>query len=137
MSVGRGRVLDRPRRREGIANVEPDESMVRNDVRARPEARGRALNALLILAASALTVAAMRELSWLITPLLVSGLLAVLVYPIYAWLVARRVPRPVALTILLSAAYGLLIGLGAVIVYASSGSLRWSPTMLIVSKRYS
>ena len=67
-----------------------------------------------------IALAGLRELSWLATPLMLSALVIVVVYPAAAWLTSRGVPRPLALGVLLLLVFGLLAGLLAVIVYSLS-----------------
>lgn len=71
-----------------------------------------------VLAGVLITVLALRELAWLVTPAMLAVVIVALVHPVHAGLTRRGVPGWIALVVLLLAVYGVLLVLVAVVVYA-------------------
>jgi AI-2 transport protein TqsA len=78
----------------------------------------RATTVFLTTAGVLITVFGMRELDWLLGPFLLAIMIVILVHPLFQALVRLRVPKVVALGILILAIYGLLLGLTAIIMLA-------------------
>ncbi|WAP51784.1 hypothetical protein OL239_18990 [Arthrobacter sp. ATA002] len=85
-----------------------------------PAEAPRAASFFLMAAGILITLAGLQELSWLFGPLLLTALAIVVVYPAGTWLIKRRVPRPLALSVLLLIVFGLLAAVLAVIIYSLS-----------------
>lgn len=74
----------------------------------------------LVVLGAVVAVAAMRELAWLLTPMLLAGLMVLIAHPLYGLLRRHRVPRPLALLALLLSISCALVALAGVIVLALS-----------------
>lgn len=77
--------------------------------------RGRATTALLTAAALVVIVAGMRAASQLLVPFLISALVASLCATPMSWLVGKRIPRGLAVVIMLLVILGIGIGLGVLV----------------------
>lgn len=76
------------------------------------------LTALAVMVGVVILVIALRELAWLVTPAMFAVVIVILVHPIHGKLVARGVPRALAMTTLLLAVFAIILALVAVVVYA-------------------
>ena len=78
----------------------------------------RALSLLLGGAAAMVIIAGLRELAFLIGPVFLALVIVLLVHPLHDRVLRRRVPKAVALLLLLLAIYGVIIVLAAILAYA-------------------
>jgi AI-2 transport protein TqsA len=87
-------------------------------MRANPVGLPRSVSVFIVLVGIIAVILGMRELAWLITPAFLALVLVVLAYPLYTGLVRRGTPPTIALTALLSAMFGIILGLVAIVLYA-------------------
>ena len=78
----------------------------------------RALTLLLGGAAAVIVIAGLRELSFLLGPVFLALVIVLLVHPLHNRMLRRKVPRTVALLLLLLAIYGVIIVLAAILAYS-------------------
>ena len=78
----------------------------------------RALTLLLGGAAAMIVIAGLRELSFLLGPIFLALVIVLLVHPLHDRILRRRIPRTVALLLLLLAIYGVIIVLAAILAYS-------------------
>ncbi|WP_293782404.1 AI-2E family transporter [uncultured Aeromicrobium sp.] len=78
----------------------------------------RGLRVVGLTAAGLFVTFAVRELAWLVSPMLLAVVLVVIVYPVYTSLRLHRVPAALSVIALLAAIYGLVMLIAAVVVYA-------------------
>ena len=78
----------------------------------------RALTLLLGAAATVIVITGLRELAFLIGPVFLALVIVLLIHPLHDRMLRRRVPKTVALLLLLLAIYGVIILLAAVLAYA-------------------
>ena len=76
----------------------------------------RGMVILLGLAAGGVAVLTMRELAWLIAPVALALVLVILLQPVHAWLRRHKVPEVVSLIAFVLVIFGVLAGIGAIIV---------------------
>ncbi len=69
-------------------------------------------------AAATIAVAGVREIAWLIAPVMLALVVVVALMPVQRWLLRHRVPRWAAATVLLVLVWTVLLGLGSMLVLA-------------------
>ncbi|MCG7286163.1 AI-2E family transporter [Cellulomonas sp. ACRRI] len=85
---------------------------------------------LVALVAAGIGVLVVRELAWLVGPLVLAALVIVVVHPVHRWLRALGAPGPVAVGGVVVAGYGLLGSLLAVVAYALWRAVEMLPEYL-------
>ncbi|SHG32981.1 AI-2E family transporter [Geodermatophilus nigrescens] len=69
-------------------------------------------------AAATIAVAGVREIAWLVAPVMLALVVVVALMPVQRWLLRHGVPRAAAATVLLLLVWGVLLGLGSLLVVA-------------------
>ncbi|WP_448639011.1 AI-2E family transporter [Geodermatophilus sp. URMC 63] len=69
-------------------------------------------------AAATIAVAGVREIAWLLAPVMLALVVVVALMPVQRWLLRHHVPRWASATVLLVLVWGVLLGFGSLLVYA-------------------
>ncbi|MGY1693957.1 AI-2E family transporter [Geodermatophilus sp. SYSU D00814] len=85
---------------------------------AEPGGLPRWLVLLVGAAAATIAVAGVREIAWLVAPVLLALVVVVALMPVQRWLLRHRVPRWAAASVLLLLVWGVLLGFGSLLVVA-------------------
>jgi predicted PurR-regulated permease PerM len=85
---------------------------------AAPGGLPRWLVLLVGAAAATIAVAGVREIAWLVAPVMLALVVVVALMPVQRWLLRHGVPRWLAATVLLVLVWGVLLGLGSLLVVA-------------------
>ncbi|MGR7026832.1 AI-2E family transporter [Geodermatophilus sp. URMC 62] len=69
-------------------------------------------------AAATIAVAGVREIAWLLAPVMLALVVVIAIMPVQRWLLRHHVPRWASATVLLVLVWGVLLGFGSLLVYA-------------------